>query len=144
MKLKVQVEGQTFDVDVGDLHARPIMATMGGKVFAVWPEEMVVERAAAAPPSASPSTPRPTPTPSQPAAAPTGNGHIVRAPLPGVINKIAVQVGDVVAIGQELCVVEAMKMNNVIRATRPGTIKTVPITTGQHVRHGDVLIELED
>ena len=142
MKLKVQVEGQTFDVDVGDLHARPIMATMGGKVFAVWPEEIVVERVAAAPPS--PSTPRPTPGPGQPAAAPTGNGHIVRAPIPGVINKIAVQVGDVVAIGQELCVVEAMKMNNVIRTTRAGTIKTIPITPGQHVRHGDVLIELED
>lgn len=143
MKLKVQVEGQTFDVDVGDLHARPIMATMGGKVFAVWPEEMVVERVAAAMPPTS-SSPRPALTPNQPAAAPTSNGHIVRAPIPGVINKITVQVGDMVAIGQELCVVEAMKMNNVIRTTRAGTIKTIPITTGQHVRHGDVLIELED
>lgn len=120
------------------------MATMGGKVFAVWPEEMVVERVAAAPSPASLSAPRPTPAPKQPAAAPTGNGHIVRAPIPGVINKIAVQVGDVVAIGQELCVVEAMKMNNVIRTTRAGTIKTIPVTTGQHVWHGDVLIELED
>lgn len=142
MKLKVQVEGQTFDVDVGDLHARPIMATMGGKVFAVWPEEMVVERVAAA--ATSPVTPRPTPAPNQPPTAPSGNGHIVRAPIPGVINKITVQIGDLVAIGQELCVVEAMKMNNVIRTTRAGTIKTIPITPGQHVRHGDVLIELED
>lgn len=142
MKLKVQVEGQTFDVDVGDLHARPIMATMGGKVFAVWPEEMVVERVAAA--ATSPATPRPTPAPNQPPTAPSGNGHIVRAPIPGVINKITVQIGDLVAIGQELCVVEAMKMNNVIRTTRAGTIKTIPITPGQHVRHGDVLLELED
>ena len=141
MKLKVQVEGQTFTVDVGDLHTRPIIATLNEKVFAVWPEEMEVERIAAAAAPASP-THKPTPQPSSTHAS--GNGHIVRAPIPGTVNRIAVSVGANVVVGQELCVLEAMKMHNMIRATRAGKVKTIPITTGQHVRHGDTLIELED
>ena len=141
MKLKVQVEGQTFTVDVGDLHTRPIIATLNEKVFAVWPEEMEVERIAAATAPASP-THKPTPQPSSTHAS--GNGHIVRAPIPGTVNRITVQEGVTVAVGQELCVLEAMKMNNIIRATRVGRVKAIPITTGQHVRHGDTLIELED
>jgi len=140
MKLKVQVEGQTFTVDVGDLHTRPIIATLNEKVFAVWPEEMEVERVAAAAITSSP-TPKPSPQPSTPAP---GNGHIVRAPIPGTVNRIAVTLGSTVTVGQELCVLEAMKMNNIIRSTRAGTVKAIPITTGQHVRHGDTLVELED
>lgn len=140
MKLKVQVEGQTFTVDVGDLHTRPIIATLNEKVFAVWPEEMEVERIAAAVIPSSP-THKPTLQPSTPAP---GNGHIVRAPIPGTVNRITVQEGAIVAVGQELCVLEAMKMNNIIRATRVGRVKAIPITTGQHVRHGDTLMELED
>lgn len=140
MKLKVQVEGQTFTVDVGDLHTRPIIATLNEKVFAVWPEEMEVERVAAATIPSSP-TPKPIPQTSPPTS---GNGHIVRAPIPGTVNRIAVSVGANVTAGQELCVLEAMKMHNMIRATRDGKVKAIPITTGQHVRHGDTLIELED
>ena len=140
MKLKVQVEGQTFTVDVGDLHTRPIIATLNEKVFAVWPEEMEVERVAAAAISSS-SPQKPAPQSSAPAP---GNGHIVRAPIPGTVNRIAVALGNSVTVGQELCVLEAMKMNNIIRSTRAGTVKAIPITTGQHVRHGDTLIELED
>lgn len=140
MKLKVQVEGQTFTVDVGDLHTRPIIATLNEKVFAVWPEEMEVERVAAAVITSSP-THKPAPQPDAPAP---GNGHIVRAPIPGTVNRIAVTLGNTVTVGQELCVLEAMKMNNIIRSTRAGTVKAIPITTGQHVRHGDTLIELED
>ncbi|MBP7999299.1 MAG: acetyl-CoA carboxylase biotin carboxyl carrier protein subunit [Chloroflexi bacterium] len=140
MKFKVQVEGQTFTVDVGDLHTRPIIATLNEKVFAVWPEEMEVERIAAAPIVPTPS-PKPAPQPSAPIQ---GNGHIIRAPIPGIVNRIAVSEGATVAVGQDLCVLEAMKMNNVIRATRAGKVKAIPIITGQHVRHGDALIELED
>ena len=140
MKLKVQVEGQTFTVDVGDLHTRPIIATLNEKVFAVWPEEMEVERVAAAVITSSPAH-KPAPQPDAPAP---GNGHIVRAPIPGTVNRIAVTIGATVTVGQELCVLEAMKMNNIIRSTRAGTVKAIPISSGQHVRHGDTLIELED
>jgi len=66
---------------------------------------------------------------------------VVYAPLPGVIHAIEVQPGDTVEEGQVLCVVEAMKMNNLIRASQAGEIGQVHIRVGQHVRHNDPLVE---
>jgi biotin carboxyl carrier protein len=68
----------------------------------------------------------------------------VRAPIPGVIVSIGVQPGDEVTAGQELCVLEAMKMNNAIRASRAGQVATVYVSVGQHVKHHEVLIEYAD
>jgi biotin carboxyl carrier protein len=68
----------------------------------------------------------------------------ILAPLPGVIIAISVKPGDVVEHGQELCVIEAMKMKNVIRAARAGTIGAVHVTLNQHVKHHDVLLEFTD
>jgi biotin carboxyl carrier protein len=65
----------------------------------------------------------------------------VCAPVPGVIDSVAVRPGDEVAAGDPLCVIEAMKMKNVIRASRVGTVDDVLITPGQHVKHSDPLIE---
>jgi propionyl-CoA carboxylase alpha chain len=58
-----------------------------------------------------------------------------------VIVSVAVQPGDTVQVGQELCVLEAMKMNNTIRAARAGTVARVNVSVGQHVKHGEVLLE---
>jgi biotin carboxyl carrier protein len=49
-----------------------------------------------------------------------------------------------VVAGQELCVLEAMKMKNTIRASRDGEISKVHITVGQHVKHHDILVEYAD
>ena len=64
--------------------------------------------------------------------------------LPGVIVAVSVKPGDVVEHGQELCIIEAMKMKNVIRASRAGTIGAVHVTLNQHVKHHDVLLEFTD
>jgi biotin carboxyl carrier protein len=66
------------------------------------------------------------------------------APLPGVVASIAVHPGTVTSIGQELCVLEAMKMKNAIRAGRAGRIAAVHISVGQHVRHNDPLVDYTD
>jgi propionyl-CoA carboxylase alpha chain len=66
---------------------------------------------------------------------------MVYAPLPGVIDSIAVQPGDQVEAGQELCVLEAMKMKNVIRSARSGEVARLHVSVGQHVKHNDALIE---
>jgi glutaconyl-CoA/methylmalonyl-CoA decarboxylase subunit gamma len=49
--------------------------------------------------------------------------------------------GDEVEVGGELCILEAMKMKNAIRATRAGQIAAVHVSTGQHVKHNDPLVE---
>jgi pyruvate carboxylase subunit B len=75
-------------------------------------------------------------------AAPTGPAPLV-APMPGMIVRIAVQVGDVVQAGQSLIVMEAMKMENELRASAAGTVKAVLAQAGTAVEKGVVLLELE-
>ncbi|MBM3123224.1 MAG: acetyl-CoA carboxylase biotin carboxyl carrier protein subunit, partial [Chloroflexi bacterium] len=65
----------------------------------------------------------------------------VRAPIPGVILSVAVQPGASVTPGQELYVLEAMKMRNPISAGRAGIIQAVHVSPGAHVQHRQVLME---
>jgi len=73
-----------------------------------------------------------------------GDTRSVKAPLPGVIIEIKVSEGDRVAYGQELCVLEAMKMKNTIRANREGRIKKIHAAISDQVQHSAVLMEFED
>ncbi|MBE9508922.1 MAG: acetyl-CoA carboxylase biotin carboxyl carrier protein subunit, partial [Chloroflexi bacterium] len=69
-------------------------------------------------------------------------GSTVAAPLPGVIKSIGVRPGQRVAADDELLVIEAMKMDNVIRATRAGTIGTIHVAEGRQVAYGEILLEM--
>ncbi len=68
----------------------------------------------------------------------------VLAPIPGVIIAVSVKVGDSVSFGQELCILEAMKMKNVIRATRSGKIGAIHVAIGDQVKHSQMLMEFTD
>jgi glutaconyl-CoA/methylmalonyl-CoA decarboxylase subunit gamma len=136
MKFRVTVEGDTFDVEIEDIRARPVAAFVSGVRYEVWPEEVSVALAAA--PVARISTPA-----SQQTAAQNGSGKSVVAPIPGVIESVSVHNGDTVEAGQPLCTLEAMKMKNIIRANRNGTIAEITVATGQQVNHGDVLMVFE-
>ncbi|MGI9140109.1 MAG: biotin/lipoyl-containing protein [Gemmatimonadaceae bacterium] len=65
------------------------------------------------------------------------------APMPGLVVRISVQVGDTVTAGQALVSIEAMKMENELRSRSGGTVKAIPISTGSVVEKGTVLVELE-
>ena len=142
MKIRVKIDEQTYDVEVGDLNARPILATLEGETFGVWPAEASAELSPAA------VEPGCEPTLVAPAAAAGGpavdKAKSVQAPIPGVILTVAVKPGDAVKSGQELCLLEAMKMKNAIRANRDGKIANVLIAPGDAVRHGQVLMEFAD
>lgn len=68
---------------------------------------------------------------------------ILRSPMPGVVVAVAVQPGDMVAEGQEICVIEAMKMQNSMTAGKTGKVKSVQCKAGDTVGEGDLLVELE-
>ena len=68
---------------------------------------------------------------------------LVVSPMPGAVFSVKVKVGDEVAPGQEVAVVEAMKMQNALRATNAGKVKAVHVKKGQTVVADQVLIELE-
>ena len=67
----------------------------------------------------------------------------ITAPMPGKICEVKVATGDTVAADQEIVVLEAMKMKNSIRANRDGLIKKIFISTGDHVRQSQILMEFE-
>ena len=71
-----------------------------------------------------------------------GHGE-VRAPMPGLILRVEVQVGEEVTIGQPLLIMEAMKMENEIRAPIDGVVKEIVVEPHQAVEKEDLLIRLE-
>lgn len=75
-------------------------------------------------------------------SAPKGGGTI-KSPLPGVILKTHVKVGDVVTLSQELITLEAMKMENSVQADKAGEVQAIHFNTGDAVMEGDVLITIK-
>lgn len=67
----------------------------------------------------------------------------VRAPMPGLVLRVDVEEGQTVAEGQGLLIVEAMKMENELRARAVGRVRDVHVAAGESVRRGDILIEFE-
>ena len=81
---------------------------------------------------------------SVPRGAVAARANAVLAPMPGLVVSVAVAPGDVVAAGQPLVVIEAMKMQNPVRAPRAGRVGRVLAAAGALVEGGDALVELED
>jgi acetyl-CoA/propionyl-CoA carboxylase biotin carboxyl carrier protein len=63
--------------------------------------------------------------------------------MQGTIVKVLVAVGDSIEAGQPVCVLEAMKMENVILADKSGTVAEVKVAPGQSVGTGDIVIVIE-
>ena len=78
--------------------------------------------------------------PRRPKATASGAGSgTVTVPMQGTIVKMLVTVGDAVDIGQTVCVLEAMKMENNVNAEKAGTVKEVKVQAGDSVGPGDVI-----
>ncbi|MGH7679233.1 MAG: biotin/lipoyl-containing protein [Gemmatimonadaceae bacterium] len=76
------------------------------------------------------------------AAAQAGPAHLV-APMPGLIVRVNVQEGDRVRQGQGLVVMEAMKMENELKASAAGIVRRVVVGAGSAVEKGTVLLEMD-
>jgi acetyl-CoA/propionyl-CoA carboxylase biotin carboxyl carrier protein len=76
------------------------------------------------------------------AAAGTGSGQVT-VPMQGTIVKVLVAVGDVVEVGQTICLLEAMKMENAVAAEKDGVVKEVRVSAGDSVGAGDVVAVIE-
>jgi biotin carboxyl carrier protein len=73
---------------------------------------------------------------------PAASGETLRAPIAGKVVKVLVAVGDHVAAGSAVIVLEAMKMENELAAERGGTVSAIHKAAGQAVDTGDVLVEI--
>ncbi len=125
-KVTVIVEGCTYVVEVDDLQERPIKATVNNRTYQV---EI---------PSGDPVE-----DPVLGGMAPEVHCAAITAPMPGDILEIRVTPGQRVQPGEVICVLEAMKMRNLIRTSQTGVIATVEVSAGQSVDYGTTLVTFE-
>jgi acetyl-CoA/propionyl-CoA carboxylase biotin carboxyl carrier protein len=120
---------------------RDVDVEVNGRKFsvAVWIPES--QAAATVEPSGAKATTRRRRTATA-AGAGAGSGDVT-VPMQGTIVKVLVSPGDAVEIGQTVCVLEAMKMENNITAEKAGTIKELKVEAGQSVGSGDVVATIE-
>ena len=138
---KYKIDGKEYAVKIDKIEGDQAQLEVNGTPYSV---EIIQEKketpkdAKSAPKSAPAATAAPAP-----AAAPasSGKGKAVKAPLPGVIISVDVQVGQQVKRGQQVAVLEAMKMENGINAECDGTITEIKVKAGDSILEGtDILI----
>jgi biotin carboxyl carrier protein len=142
--LRVKVGDHWYAVEVGDLSRSPVEVTVNGETLYVEIEGL---------PQQQPRPPRrgrpqttggvAPPAPSHRASPVPPSDQVLRSPMPGRVMSILVRPGDRVSAGDEVCVVEAMKMEQNIRSPRDGVVKTVHVQPLDSVNANDPLVELE-
>ena len=153
---KYKVQGVDYEVEITDVEGKIARVNVNGIPFEIemqkpinaakHPELAATRASAAAPvaaqPAEKPQAPAAPVAPKPQPAAPAGAGTPVKAPLPGTINAINVKVGDTVAVGQVVIVLEAMKMQNNIEAEQAGTVTSILVNQGDSVMEGAVMLTI--
>ena len=140
---KYTINGNKYKVAINEVCDTAAKVTVNGEEYTVEWENPVEEKPVikVQPVAAKPAA-APAPAAKPVAAAPTG-GHSIKTPLPGVIIDVKVNVGDTVAKGQTVIILEAMKMENNINADREGKVTAIQVAKGDTVADGAVLVVLE-
>ena len=159
---KFKINGNEYNVEINSISGDSAVVTVNGIQYSVESgvaactaaagtiaQAPAVQSPAPAPVQAAAPAAAPAPAPaaetSAPAATPApaaGKGKPVPAPLPGVIIEISVKPGDVVKQGQQVAVLEAMKMENVIEATHDGTVTAINVSKGDSVLEGAPIVTI--
>lgn len=146
-KYQYKVQGVEYDVDILELEGNMAKVSVNGIDFEVELQQpvtidKVIQKPKAVAPVAAPvvgEAPKAAPAP---APVQAGSGNKVAAPLPGTISEVCVKVGDSVAVGDTVIVLEAMKMQNNIEAENAGTVTSVLVAKGDSVMEGTPLVTI--
>jgi len=148
-RMRVKVGERWYTAQVGDLDSNPVRVLVDGEAIDV-DLELVGETASLAapmvlgPPSETPALPEGGSSEAAPAAQRVPAApRVFRAPMPGVVLSVAVDKGQQVVTGDEICVLEAMKMQQSLRADWSGIVNAVHVKPGQQVLDGDPIVDLE-
>lgn len=135
----IEIEGQTFEVDVQSLEAGRATVVVDGRSYDVgWDEPEGPTAVSVATPSAAPAAPA---APVRKAAVPAGAG-VVTSPLPGLVLEVLVKPGDKVDSGDIVIRIEAMKMANEVRCGVAGIVADVAVAAGDTVDEGAQLLRI--
>ncbi len=140
---KFKINGNEYNVAINSVEGNIADVTVNGASYKVEMENApaVPAQAAPAPVKAAPA-PTPTPVAAPAPAAPAGAGKPVTSPLPGVIIEVSVKVGDTVKAGQQVAVLEAMKMENAIETVSAGTVTAIHVNKGDSVLEGAPIVTI--
>jgi biotin carboxyl carrier protein len=154
MKYKITVNDKTYEVEIEDINARPVVARVDGERFEVMPEhadqteatQMGLRQKEAGEFQNQVEKKFGITNPAEVASSPNPalSGNTLTAPLPGTVTEVFVKAGDKVEAGQVVLIIEAMKMKNSIRSTHSGAIKDVLVSAGQSVAHKQALVKFAD
>ena len=141
-----RVAGKQYQVEIEGPVAAEFTVVVNGKAYSVSRETLsapapapVVDRTETAAPPLVRSAPA-SPALAQP--VPAGGVETIGAPLPGKILSVAVAVGSTVHRGDELCILEAMKMESAIRSPADGQVQQVHVEAGASVQYNDPLVTI--
>ena len=149
-KYQYKVQGVDYDVEIEEVEGNVAKVNVNGIRFDVELKQPINPtstlkkvRIEAPKPVARPAIPIASPavTPAQP-AAPAGAGTPIKAPLPGTIIELKVNVGDKVNQGDVVLVLEAMKMQNNIESEVSGTVTSITVKQGETVMEGAVMMTI--
>ena len=147
-KYELTIKGKKFDVEVKDFGGATAKVAVNGNEYDVDITYKGGEVVAFTPSAPRPAAPRAAAAAAHvaaaPAAAPAGDvsGNNVVAPMPGLIMKVLVKVGDTVTAGQKVMTMEAMKMENDINTGTAGTVKAVLVKEGDNVKEHQPLVTI--
>ena len=148
-EIKLDINGKEYTVKIEEFGSKEATLEVNGKKYVVGLKDLgkelnlgsvseVLTPLATSDPIQSA---RKTNTPSTMGS--TGGSGEVLSPLPGLILNVMVNVGDKVKNGQNIMIMEAMKMENDIIATKDGVIKSINVKNGDNISEGDVLAIIE-
>ena len=147
-KYQYKVQGVDYEVEIEEVEGNIAKVNVNGIPFEVELQKPInaakhptITRPKVEAPKPVAPTPPPAAAPVQP-AAPAGAGSPVKAPLPGTITELKVQVGQQVNVGDVVLVLEAMKMQNNIEAEYAGTVTSITVKQGETVMEGAVLMTI--
>ena len=139
---KYTINGNKYDVEIVDIVENIATVTVNGENYSVEMEKepepekkVVIKSGAQAQPEAAASEGA--------SAAKVNTNNALKAPLPGVIREINVAVGDEVAVGDTVVVLEAMKMANNLEAEKAGKVTAVLVQVGESVMEDTPLVVIE-
>ena len=136
-KYTIQIDGTAMDVTLLRKEGTSLEFQVEGSTYQVTIQPKVPSFAHAGNAVTVPTAAKSAPKPAQ-------NAHEVRAPMPGIIVSVDVAEGQKVEAGQNLLIIEAMKMENNIQATHAATVKKVHVTAGQEIDNHQILITFDE
>ena len=137
--IQIKIGTESYDVEVGDISVSPVNVTINGNIYSVDISKYLKN---IQPKKRKITKKIPTRTKKQENITKNNNtvNNSVKSPMPGTILGLKVSVGDTVKVGDELLVLESMKMENMINSPIDGTVSKILISEGDSVQHGQELI----